>query len=179
MTALRATIKKKNKKQKELSGIFLSEQLPKSLPNLSWCQKLVFIWEGHFCQGNQILHVYRMAVVGEKEGKMGFCFIGPNQQQFVLTQLFSYSSQKGKKKKASLIAKPRLRAAAFKAEKLSRCRCNPRSLAGHWYGGYRANTAFCHHMGRDFANKNGGRLIVLAQSSNRGIERRFRFSVVK
>lgn len=55
----------------------------------------------------------------------------------------------------------------------------PKILAGHWYGGYRANTAFCHHVGRDFANKNGGRLIVLAQSSNRGIERRFRFSVVK
>ena len=99
----------------------------------------MFIWEGHFCQGNQILHVYEIAVVGKKEGKMGFCFIGPNQQQFVLTQLFSYLSQK-EKKKVPLLAKPRLRAAAFKAEKLSRCRCKPRSLAGHWYGGYRANT---------------------------------------
>ena len=100
------------------------------------------------------MHVYGMAVVGKKGRKDGILFYWP-QPAAICPDSAVFIFKPERKKKAPLLAKPRLRAAAFKAEKLSRCRCKPRSLAGHWYGGYRANTAFRHHVRRDFANKNG------------------------
>lgn len=91
----------------------------------------MFIWEGRFCQGNQILHVYGMAVVGKKGRKDGILFYWP-QPAAICPDSAVFIFKPERKKKAPLLAKPRLRADAFKAEKLSRCRCKPRSLAGHW-----------------------------------------------